>query len=141
MSGAIMNKILISLLLSATALTGCTAAPKHLFPTNGESMQQIYDNQSAGGDNGEIGKLWDGGRHYVNKRVATATERNINPYINHNTPKPQFRMLQNPTMYLFVNTHMSTADHIPVPAYVTEFKLLKRDEYALPGEINLTNWE
>ncbi|PSU21252.1 hypothetical protein CTM97_16230 [Photobacterium phosphoreum] len=137
------TKHLISSVIIATTLvmSGCTAAPKDLFPTDNMTMQEIYDNHSAGGQDGEAGKLWDGGRHFVNKRVATPTERNITPYINHGTPKPEFRMLQNPTMYLFVNTHMSTRDNIVVPAYVTEFKLLERDEYALPGEVNLSNWK
>ncbi|HIF9337791.1 TPA: TIGR03751 family conjugal transfer lipoprotein [Photobacterium damselae] len=133
--------ILISSVLGASVLTGCTTAPEKFFPTDGQTMQQIYNEQSAGGSDGTAGRIWGNGQHYVNKRVATPTERNINPYINHNTPKPEFKMLQNPTMYLFVNTHLSTKDNIVVPAYITEFKLLERDEYALPGEINTSNWQ
>lgn len=134
-----MNKqILIKfiLLCCAAQIAGCSTAPKEFFPTDGKTMQQIYDDQS--GD--DIDKLFVNGRHFINKRPATNTERSITPYMNHNLPRPEFKMLQNPIMYLFVNTHLSTTDRIPVPAYVTEFKLLKRDEYAQAGELNLGNW-
>lgn len=96
------------------------------------TTKEVYDNY--GGGEVEFPKN-------VLRRPATESESSIDPYVLHNTPRTHYRMLDNPTMYLFVNTHISTEYRIPVPAYITEFKLLERDEYALPSESNLTNWE
>ena len=116
-----MHKIFLISLVMLTGI-GCSSAKpeKPVLPESNTSMKEVYDQS-------------------VLKRPATDTERSIDPYILHNTKRTNFRKLNNPTMYLFVNTHLSTT-RIPVPAYLTEFKLLERDEYSLPSETNLSNW-
>ncbi len=47
----------------------------------------------------------------------------------------KFKRLPNPTLYMFVNAHLSTSAQVPIPAYLTEFQMWDRDHYALPGEI------
>ena len=39
-------------------------------------------------------------------------------------------------MYMFVAPHLATNDQVPIPGYLTEFKMWEKDYYALPGEIS-----
>ncbi|MBD1577107.1 hypothetical protein HC723_11755 [Vibrio sp. S11_S32] len=128
-----MNKVIL-ISFAMLILSGCSSAKRDdpVFPEPDITTKEIYEQNTGGGDVSE---------NMVLKRPATEAESNIDPYMLHNTPRTHFRMLDNPTMYLFVNTHLSTQYRVPVPAYITEFKLLNRDEYALPSESNLTNWK
>lgn len=123
----------ISLLALTAMLGGCSSnnPAEPVLPESKVSMKEVYE-----------GAIYSEAKasNLVLKRPATDTERSIDPYILHNTKRTHFKKLDNPTMYLFVNTHLSTASRVPVPAYLTEFKLLERDEYAMPGQINLSNW-
>ena len=124
----------ISISILAVALTACSAPQrqKPVFPEPDITTKQVYDRAQTN----DVSPV-----NSVLRRPATEQEANIDPYMLHNTPRTDFRTLDNPTMYLFVREHIATKYRVPVPAYVTEFKLLERDEYALPGESNLTNWE
>ena len=44
----------------------------------------------------------------------------------------RFPVLNNPTFALYVFPHIS--DNIPIPGYITTFKLYQGDIFALPGE-------
>ena len=44
----------------------------------------------------------------------------------------QFPLLNNPTFTLYVFPHIK--DNIPIPGYITTFKLYQSDIFALPGE-------
>lgn len=129
-----MHKIFLISLVMITGIGCSSAKPENpVLPESNTSMKEVYD-QSVNSSKS------NGFSNQVLKRPATDTERSIDPYILHNTKRTNFRKLNNPTMYLFVNTHLSTTTRIPVPAYLTEFKLLERDEYSLPSETNLSNW-
>lgn len=45
-----------------------------------------------------------------------------------------FPELPNPDLYMYVRPHAVGKSGVPIPAYVTRFKLYERDHYALPGE-------
>ncbi|WP_105903608.1 hypothetical protein [Vibrio gangliei] len=124
--------VLISLLTLVLAACSAPKREEPVFPEPEMTTKEVYDGQ---------GKSDADFARSVLRRPTTETENSIDPYMLHNTPRTHYLMLDNPTMYLFVNTHISTEYRIPIPAYITEFKLLERDEYALPSESNLTNWE
>lgn len=48
----------------------------------------------------------------------------------------RFKTLPNPTMYMFVAPHLAADSQVPIPGYLTEFRMWERDHYALPGEIS-----
>lgn len=48
----------------------------------------------------------------------------------------KFKMLPNPTMYMFVAPHLASRSNVPIPGYLTEFKMWEGDHYALPGEVS-----
>lgn len=45
-----------------------------------------------------------------------------------------FPELPNPDLYMYVRPHAVGRSGVPIPAYVTRFKLYERDHFALPGE-------
>jgi len=50
--------------------------------------------------------------------------------------KSRFSLIPNPTMYMFVAPHLATSDQVPVPGYLTEFRMWDKDYYAMPGELS-----
>nr|PMH64577.1 hypothetical protein BCU62_15350 [Enterovibrio norvegicus] len=74
----------------------------------------------------------------VVKRPATESELRISTYYaNGIHERPQFKKLPNPTLYIYTPPKLSEESRLPIPAWMTEFKMFDRDEYALPGELNL----
>ncbi|MDN2483944.1 hypothetical protein [Vibrio agarivorans] len=108
-----------------------------VIPQSQRDMKQIYDERSSAGTetNGQV-ITSDG--YMVNKRVATDEEVSVNPYVLNNTAKADFRLLPNPTIYIFFMPSLTRDDRMPRPAWMSEFKLYDRDEYALPGEVSLS---
>lgn len=130
-----MKQHLIKFSLVAVALTlvGCAGSDGKVIPDSTYTMEEVYENkrQQAKVDQTRVRE--------VMRRPATASELSVNPYTLNNTPRSDFRLLPNPTLFMFVAPRLSMQNRSPVPGYMTEFKLYERDEYALPGEINLEN--
>ncbi|KJG57035.1 hypothetical protein UA38_11715 [Photobacterium kishitanii] len=113
-------------------VTGC-ATKDSIIPNNGVPIEDVYfDNVSAKGEPVQTGEP-----SMVLKRRATMSELDLNPYIVRNTITPVYRMIDNPTLYIFSFPYLSDNGRVPVPGYVTEFKMFERDEYAQAGELNL----
>lgn len=51
--------------------------------------------------------------------------------------KPAFKKLPNPTLYIYFPARLSEKDRLPIPAWMTEFNMYDRDEYAQHGEVSL----
>ena len=47
---------------------------------------------------------------------------------------PQFKLLANPRLHMYVYPHLATESKVPIPGYWTVIPLYERIEYALPGE-------
>ncbi len=138
LKNALINKAQKAfLLVLVSVLAGCSSPKRDqpVFPEPDITTKEVYEGH-AGGNSIAAPKS-----KLVLRRATTDAENSIDPYMLHNTPRTHYRMLDNPTMYMFVNTHISTEYRVPIPAYITEFKLLERDEYALPSEKNLLNLE
>lgn len=121
-------KIFILISLIGISLSGCSSQKRSepVYPEPKISTQEVY---ALNGSQEKNPTFTLGNR---SKDVST-----VDPYMLHNTIRTHYRMLINPTIYLFVTTHLSPRYRIPVPSYLTEFKLLEKDEYALPNEANL----
>ncbi|MCE2573849.1 TIGR03751 family conjugal transfer lipoprotein [Motilimonas eburnea] len=128
------QKIALALLINI-ALFGCSSK-EDVVPQSSTTMQDIYQ-QGADGVNGQS---YTSTQNVV-ERPATTDEVDGWAYTLHNTPRADFHLLPNPTMYMYVKAHLSTSSRVPVPAYITEFKMYERDEYALAGERNLNAGE
>lgn len=113
-------------------LAGCSSKDA-MLPQPDQTMQDVYN--TTMGSTGE-GKLMD--ERSALRRSLTGSDVDYSGYVRTeaNQLQSKFKLLPNPTLYMFVAPHLSTADGVPVPGYLTEFKLYTRDHYALPGEIN-----
>ena len=115
-----------------TLLTGCSTKGD-MIPTPEKTMQEVYNEKM--GSTG-AGKLMD--ERSVLRRDMEESDTDYSTYVRTeaNQLQSKFKLLPNPTLYMFVAPHLSTKDQVPVPGYLTEFKLYEKDHYALPGEIN-----
>ncbi len=108
-------------------LAGC-ASKEDVIPKSDITAEMVFDQTMGGGA---------GARDY---RIMTTPQMagvqpEIDVYELHNSPKPRYQVLPNPTLYIFVPAHLTGKGRSPVPAYITETKMFERDEYALPGEL------
>jgi len=119
--------------LAAVTLAGC-ANKDAMIPRPESNMQDIYG--QAMGSMGE-GRLMD--ERAVLRRSMVESDTDYSNYVRDeaNQLQSKFSLLPNPTMYMFVAPHLATADGVPVPGYLTEFKMYTRDHYAMPGEVAL----
>ncbi|SDH81634.1 conjugative transfer region lipoprotein, TIGR03751 family [Vibrio xiamenensis] len=126
------NRIIALNLISLVFLGGCTNG-SHI-PKSGVKTEDIYHAQEAGESNPSTN--WE----KVLWRPSTEHERaEVDFYTLHNTPRPNYQFLDNPTIHFYVPPKLSSTDRVPIPGYFSEFKLYERDEYALPSERNLSN--
>ncbi|EMY6611308.1 MULTISPECIES: hypothetical protein [Vibrio] len=140
-----IRKLLFS--IAVLSLFGCSSKPEpkteaELYaespiPLSEKTMKEIY--QSRGIDNNNVGYLERADGRYVNKRPATWEETRINPYVVNQTGQSNFKKLANPTITIFFMPSLTKEDRMPRPAWMTEFSMYDRDEYALPGEESLTD--
>lgn len=119
-------------LLVLGGLSGC-GSKDAMIPQPDQTMQDVY--YDSMGSIGE-GKLMD--ERSALRRSLMESDTDYSSYVRTeaNQLQSKFKLLPNPTLYMFVAPHLSTADNVPIPGYLTEFRLYTRDHYALPGEIN-----
>ncbi len=127
-----------TLSLTSALLVACSSG-SHL-PKSGVTVEDVYYGDTSVAPNGSYAGSTRPNANMVPWRSTTDYERSeVDVYTLHNSPKVPFRMLPNPTIYIYVPPKISKTERVPIPGYFTEFKLMERDEYALPGEVNLSN--
>ncbi|EKO3611937.1 TIGR03751 family conjugal transfer lipoprotein [Vibrio metschnikovii] len=127
----------LCVLIAVLALSGCSTTVKEkssIIPESEYSMKDIYDHQ--GRPNSHQEARFHPERN-VMVRPATSEELSINAYgVNLVNERPEFRKLPNPTLYIYFAPKLTSDGRMPVPAWMSEFKMYDRDEYALPGEMS-----
>ena len=126
--------VLVSIsLVSVLILGGCASTKEAVLPQDGPSMKAIYDahlEEMAARDpkvlRGELGS-----------RPLASSDMPLEGYTRdaYNEIETTFPRLPNPTLVMFVFPHLATEERVPVPGYVTTFRMYERVEYALPGEV------
>jgi len=121
--------------LAAVTLAGC-ANKDAMIPRPEQNMTAVY-HQAMGATS--QGRLMD--ERAVLRRGMVESDADYSNYVRTeaNQLQSKFSLLPNPTMYMFVAPHLATEDGVPVPGYLTEFRLYKEDVYALPSETLLSN--
>lgn len=114
-----------AVLISLLVLGGCSSKER-IIPTSDVSAEQVLDATMGGGH-----------RDYriMTTPAMAGVQPDLDVYELHNSPKPRYQLLPNPTLYIFVPAHITGHSRMPVPAYITETKMFDRDEYAMPGEL------
>lgn len=124
-------------------LSGC-ASDGQIIPKSEHTMDEIYNKQHLKNNNNissDSPSRNGAGAKSVVTRPASVVESSMNPYLLHDTRKTDFQKLPNPTIYMFVAPKITKSDRIPVPAFITEYPLYERDEWAEFGELNLENYK
>lgn len=125
---AVLSITLTSVLL----LAGCSNKDS-LLPQPDRDMKTVYGQHMSGIGGG---KLLDA-RSLVRRPIVEG-DVNLSDYVRSEKDQLQskFRMLPNPKMYMFVAPHLATKDDVPIPGYLTEFRMWEKDHYAMPGELS-----
>lgn len=121
-----MRNRAMAAIVALISLAGC-ASKDDIIPKSDKTGAEVYYEFMGQQEGRDL-------RVYTTPQIMGASP-NLDAYVLHNAPNPGYKMLPNPTLYLFVPAHISNRDRVPVPAYITEFKMFERDEYALPGEV------
>lgn len=121
----------ISSALVAAMLTGCATNKDDLFPHEGTTMQDIW--QQSG--NGMQRDLMDA-RSLLRRDVGDTPVVNQSSYTRTaaNEIYSQFHRLPNPDLVMYVFPHLAGSEGSPVPGYSTVFPLYNKVVYAMPGE-------
>ncbi|WP_428775697.1 hypothetical protein [Vibrio sp.] len=126
-----LSAVLCALLLGCSSSDGVSKKDQ-IIPPSDATMKEVFD--SKGRPEESTGNQV----MQVLRRPANQNELALDAYqtngINH---KPSFRRLPNPTLYIYFAPSLSKDGGMPIPAWMSEFKMYDRDQYALPGELNL----
>lgn len=132
-----ISAILIAISTNALLLTlgGCASTTEDMIGTPDHTMNEVYSAAMGGGSEG---KLLD--ERSVLRRSLTESDADLSRFVRteDDALRNDFPMLSNPEMRMFIAPHLSTRDGIPVPGYVTRFRMWERDHYALPGETTVS---
>lgn len=123
-------------IVAVLVLSGCTSVSEKsdIIPKSDVTMKEIYENK--GRPDKEASQQLTA--KTVMRRPATDYELSVNAYdTNSVNEKPQFRKLPNPTLYIYFPPKLTKKERLPIPAWMTEFKMYDKDEYAERGELNL----
>lgn len=113
-------------------LSGC-ASKDSILPVPEDNMQTVYERHMQSVGNKKIQES-----RSLLRRDMNVGDVELSDYVRteKNQLQSKFRFIPNPTMYMFVAPHLSTKDRVPVPGYVTEFKMWEKDQYSMPGELS-----
>lgn len=128
-----MRILTVVLTTTLISLLSACANKDTMIPIPEDDMKTVYDRHMQGiGD----GKLID--NRSMLRRPMLESDVELSDYVRteKNQLQARFKMLPNPTMYMFVAPHLASKDSVPIPGYITEFKMWEKDNYALPGEIS-----
>lgn len=128
-----MRTLLSALTLILTSIIVGCASKDTMLPVPNQDMRQVYDSHMAGVGNGHTMDT-----RSTLRRPMVEEDVDLSSYVRteSNQLEAKFRHIPNPTLYMFVAPHLATENDVPIPGYLTEFKMWERDHYALPGEVS-----
>lgn len=123
---------IVATIILINNLSAC-ASKDSILPVPKEDMKTVYNRHMQ---NIGAGKLQES--RSVLRRDMEVGDVELSDYVRteKNQLDSKFKLLPNPTLYMFVAPHLATEDKVPVPGYVTEFKMWESDNYAMPGEVS-----
>ena len=113
-----MNKLLL-VGVCLMAVAGCTRAPHKAIFTDGPTMESVLGNANR--------------QTMIYTKMPHSREESIAYNSEYQPLKNVFKELENPTLELYVEPHVTDKDSY-IPGFVIPFKLYEQVEFALPGE-------
>ena len=134
--------VAILALLGLGLLSGCATSKDELMPTNGMTMQELWEQGSridgGGHRTGSPGqRAVDAARSALRRPLEDDEMRGQQESYTRNAANEihsQFSRLPNPDLVMFVYPHLAGGESVPVPGYSTVFPLYNKAPYAMPGE-------
>lgn len=123
----------IFICLTAVALvTGCTTSKDALIPPSDKNMRQVYSEHMGKGVNGNAAD-----ERMAFRRPLIEDEVSLAEYLltEANQLSSAFPFIPNPVLVMYVAPHLATNSEVPIPGYVTQFRMYEKDNYALPHEV------
>ena len=123
----------VGLSITLTSVLAACSSKDAMLPVPDQDMKAVYNQHMNGvGD----GKLLD--KRTLIRRDMTEDDVELTDYVRteKNQLQAKFKRIPNPTMYMFVAPHLASDTQVPIPGYLTEFKMWDTDHYALPGEVS-----
>ena len=128
-----MQKLTVVLTAISISFLSACATKDSMLPVPEHNMKQVYNRHMQ--SNGD-GVLFD--ERAVLRRPMIEADVALSHYVRteKNQLESKFKTLPNPTMYMFVAPHLASDTQVPIPGYLTEFKMWERQHFAMPGEIS-----
>jgi conjugative transfer region lipoprotein (TIGR03751 family) len=147
-SGSTEDRAVARVSIAALALvglgliSGCATSKDELMPTNGMTMQELWDQSSseqsgptATGSTGQ--QAVEAARGSLRRPITSGEmvdERTRYTREAANEIHSQFSRLPNPDLMIYIYPHLAGDQSVPVPGYSTVFPLYQKPQYAMPGE-------
>ncbi|MCS2611039.1 TIGR03751 family conjugal transfer lipoprotein [Halomonas sp. wenzhen-202101] len=135
-----MSRTMIAalVLVGLGLLTGCATSKDELMPTNGMTMQELWQ-QGSSMSAGDAGQQNIAATRATLRRPITSADmvEEQTRYTREaaNEIHSQFSRLPNPDLVIYIYPHLAGRDQsVPVPGYSTVFPLYQKPHYAMPGE-------
>lgn len=127
--------------VAVMALAGCATNKEKLLTHGGDTMLDIWNQETAGAAGGGRAsrELLDARQTLrqpltdVDIQAAPGAQARYTRTAQNEIYR-QFHRLPNPDLVMYVFPHLAGTDPVPVPGYSTVFPLYQRVQYALPGE-------
>ncbi|MFW0887927.1 TIGR03751 family conjugal transfer lipoprotein [Pseudomonas sp. P105] len=128
---------MITVVLIASAVTGCATDTEELLSHDGSTMMDVWNQQTSGSRSGQAAQqLLDARQALRRPLTEPLVPSSTTPYTRTAQTEihQQFHRLPNPDLVMYVFPHWAGTESVPVPGYSTVFPLHQRVQYAMPGE-------
>ena len=128
----------VALTVATAFLSGCgttTYESHQIIPKSDYTMKEVYDNKGQVSHEAiESNKMRDSQVVQLQLRPMDSAQDQSIYELNKVQSKSEVRKLPNPKLYLYFPAKISAVDGLVIPAWMTEFNMYDKDQYALPGE-------
>lgn len=128
---------MITVVLIASAVTGCATDTEELLSHDGSTMMDVWNEHTSGSRSGQAAQqLLDARQALRRPLTEPLMPSSTTPYTRTAQTEihQQFHRLPNPDLMMYVFPHWAGTESVPVPGYSTVFPLHQRVQYAMPGE-------
>ena len=127
-----MVKKTMILIGGAMVLSGCVTSKDAMIPKSDNNMREVYAQHMG---KASSGTAMD--ERMALRRPMVEDEVDLAAYTRteSNHLNSQFTFIPNPVLVMYIAPHLATASEVPIPGYVTQFRMYEKDHYAMPHEM------
>jgi conjugative transfer region lipoprotein (TIGR03751 family) len=121
-------------------LVGCSSNGENeknsIIPPSNDTMKEVYTNGGRSDDESvKYSKAIEADKLELFNRGVLGNKQDESVYrLNSVNTQADFMKLHNPTLYLYFPPKISVRDALPIPAWMTEFKMYDKDTLAIGAD-------